>query len=442
MRRRTLVIALLGLGLCSPAARAEDAATEGQRIDELERRIEELERDTDGATSRLADWTDHIALSGSLNTGYYAGEGAHPWNGDGFEVWDARFFIDAEVGGPIELFGHTFARNAGMSFEWNLVRVGQVDPTGIGDLFIEIQYLAGSGWLSTQLGRFQLPVGEGYLRYGKGYAHKPFISNAVSSAWYWDEGIKLYGGDDTGFFSYVASITENETLFNSSLDDQLQYTLKLAVDPLSWLHLSVSGLYGGAVQIVPGSFMSGEGLWFGEMWLRQFGSYTYGVPSYVNGVVAPPGPMRLGTTWLVGGDAVIALPVGVDLWLSYSHYDSDQGGPTYDRDFENWIAEIVLHGRLIDPALDVFYLGVRANGLGTYDDSMGYLLDTRSSSLGYNMSSLTDYSVVLGWQMVHGLTLRAEYTRRVINLVDGTPAAIRATTEDMNAWAVELGVWF
>ena len=441
MRPAFLALALITCVLDPSAASAAEAASEDQRIDALERRIDELERESEESGSRLADWTDHVALSGSLNTGFYDAENAHPWNGDGFEVWDARFFVDAEVGGPIQLFGHTIARNAGMTFEWNLVRVGAVDPTGIGDLYIEVQRLAGSGWLSAQLGRFQLPVGEGYLRYGKGYAHKPFISNAVSSTWYWDEGLKLYGGDDTGFFSYVASITENETLFNTSLDDQLQYTLKLAVDPLSWLHLSVSGLYGGAVQIVPGSFMSGEGLWFGEMWLRQFGSYT-GTPSYVDGVVTAPGPMRLGTSWLVGADAIVTLPVGVDLWFSYSHYVSDQGSPTYDRTFENWIAEIVLHGRLVDPALDVFYLGVRANGLGTYDDARGYLLDTRSSQLGYNMSSLTDYSVVLGWKLIHGLTLRAEYTRRVIDLVDGTPAATHAMVDDMNAWAVELGVWF
>lgn len=435
MDRVHRLAAAFGMVLLASMAHADD-----RRVDELERRVEELEREVGAAASRIANWTDHVSLSGSLNTGYYQGEGAHPWNGDGFEIWDTRFFVDAELGGPIELFGHTLARNAGMSFEWNLVRIGEVDPTSIGNLYVEVQNFGGSGWMSAQFGRFQMPVGEGYLRYSKGYAHKPFISNAVSSAWFWDEGLKVYGGDRSGLFSYVASITENETLFNTSLGDQLQYSLKLAVDPLSWLHLSVSGLYGGSVRIIPGNFASGEGMWIGEMWLRQFGSYA--APSYVDGVVAPLGPTTLGTTWLVGADAIVTLPVGVDVWLSYSHYVSNQGGPTWDRTFDNWIAEVVLHGRLVDPALDPFYLGVRANGLGTYDDNKGYLLDVRSSALGYNMSSLADYSVVLGWHVLDGLTLRAEYTRREISLVNGTPASIQATTEGMNAWAVELGVWF
>jgi len=139
---------------------------------------------------------------------------------------------------------------------------------------------------------------------------------------------------------------------------------------------------------------------------------------------------------------VWSLPAGVDVWLSYAYYDIEQGGPVYDRTFHAWIAEVVLHGRLVDESLQAFYLGLRGSGLGTYDARRGYLLDARSPAIGYNMSSLTDCSVVLAWHMTPGLTLRLEYTRRTIGLVDGVTAGIRAAARDADAGAVELGVAF
>jgi hypothetical protein len=432
-----LLVTALALSLASPA-RAED---ESARVEALERRVEALERDDAGDADGWGRWTDHVSLGGSANVGYYDGYGAHPWRDQDFQVWDARFFVDAESGGPVELFGHTVVRNAGMSFEWNLVRIGNLEPVEVGDLYVELQHLGGSGWASLQVGRFQIPVGEAYLRYGKGYAHKPFISNAVSGAWFWDEGVKLYGGTGDGLFSYIASIMANETLFDRSEGSQKQYTLKLVTEPLDWLRVSASGLYAGSVEATPFVPVSGSALWLGEMWIRPFGAGAV-VPGYVDGLPVPPGPLRLGPSWLVGGDVVASWDRGVDLWLSYSYYDSDQGSPTYSRTFHAWIAEVVLHGRLVHDALRDLYLGVRANGLGTYDDRHGYLLDARNPEIGYNMSALTDYSVVLGWKLLRGLTLRTEYTRRVIDLVDGTPAPIRAQAEGMDAWAVELGVAF
>lgn len=432
-----VLIALITVVPAVAHAADEDAA----RIEALERRVEELERAGSAEGSGWSRWTEHVSLGGSANAGYFDASGAHPWNGRDFQVWDARFFLDAEVGGPVELLGHTIVRNAGLSFEWNLVRLGELEHVEVGDLYVELQHLGGSGWLSAQVGRFQIPVGEAYLRYGKGYADKPFVSNAVSGAWFWDEGIKLYGGDGSGLFSYVASITANETLFDVSAGSQKQYTLKLITEPLEWLRVSVSGLYAGSVQAVPFIPVSGNALWLGEMWIRPFGAGAT-TPGYVEGVPVPPGPTRLGRSWLVGGDVVAKLPVGVDLWLSYAFYDSDQGSAVYDRSFHAWIGEVVLHGQLVDEALRDLYLGVRASGLGTWDDRRGYLLDARNGAVGYNMSSLIDYSVVLGWKMLPGLTLRAEYTRRVIDGVDGTPLPLRLAALGLDAWAVELGVAF
>ena len=451
-RKRMLCLAAFWLALPG-AVRAQapdpvgdpEAAAPAETVESLERRVEALEREraTAGAAGAtgLARVAEHVSLGGSANAGYYDAMDAHPWQGKGFQVWDARFFVDAELGGPVEVGGHTLIRNAGSSFEWNLVRIGRLESTQVGDLYIELQHLGGTGWLSAQVGRFQIPVGEGYLRYGKGYADNPFVSNAIAGAWYWDEGVKLYGASESGLFSWVASVSENETQFDVSLLDDKQYTLKLMLDPVDWLHLSASGLYAGNVQIQPGSFTSGEALWFGEFWLRQFGSFAT-APSFVYGVAVPNGPTTLGDSWLVGGDVVAKWPVGIDLWLSYSYYDSNQGSAVYDREFHAWLAELVLHGDLVHSSLRDVYLGVRADAIGTYDDLRGHLLDVRSGAIGYNMSSLTEYSAVLGWKLLDGLTLRTEYTRREIELVTGTPFLIQTAVDGMNAFAVELGVAF
>jgi len=83
-------------------------------------------------------------------------------------------------------------------------------------------------------------------------------------------------------------------------------------------------------------------------------------------------------TLYVGADAVLTHPAGARLWLSYGSYEIDAAGSgPYDRRLHGWIAELVLEGRLASPELAPFYVAVRANGLGTYDDDRGYLLDVR-----------------------------------------------------------------
>ena len=97
------------------------------------------------------------------------------------------------------------------------------------------------------------------------------------------------------------------------------------------------------------------------------------------------------------------------------------------------------------PELADFYLGLRANGLGTYDSGEGYLLDSRyARTLRYNMESLHAYSAVIGWRMLRNVTLRAEYTHQDIGLVRGVDASpsIRPAQHHLDYWAIEVGVHF
>jgi hypothetical protein len=184
-------------------------------------------------------------------------------------------------------------------------------------------------------------------------------------------------------------------------------------------------------------------LWLGESWARAFGAGTT-VPNFVGGVAVADGPNRLKESWLAGGDVILHFPDLARIWLGGGWYGIDsKGASLYDTDLYYWIAEVVLEGAAAAPLLAPFYLGLRANGLGTYDSSQGYLLDVRqSTSLGYNAKSLEAYSMVLGWRLIDGVTLRAEYSLRDVGVVHGVDAAIRQASQDQDSFGIEIGVDF
>jgi hypothetical protein len=140
----------------------------------------------------------------------------------------------------------------------------------------------------------------------------------------------------------------------------------------------------------------------------------------------------------------VDLPDLLRLWLAYGYYDIDSDGPgLYDRSLQYWVAELILRGGSVSPALQPLYLALRANALGTYDRGEGYLLDFRyGSSLGYNMEALTAYSVAVGWKLTKYATLRGEYTLQDIDLVRGASPEMRAAADDSDYFGFELGIHF
>src|SRR5262249_30771654 len=160
-------------------------------------------------------------------------------------------------------------------------------------------------------------------------------------------------------FGYVASITNGETPRDFGFEQGDQYTLKLFVNPTSWLHVSVSGLYSGAMGSAKEPPQAA--LWLGEAWAQSFGLFT-GLPNFVDGAPLAAGRGRPASTHSLGADVVATHPAGARLWLSYGSYTIDSTGPhLYDRTLHSWIAELVLEGRLAMPELRTFYLALRAN---------------------------------------------------------------------------------
>jgi hypothetical protein len=437
---------LLALALLLAAAPADgDEAALLEKIERLEQRVQELESQQQGGaeSSRTVDWSRRVRLGGSANTGFFGGAPDSLLDPDGFKIWDARFFLDAYLGEDVRMGETLLMRDVGLNFEWNLVRIGSAD-NNVGELYVDFQGIGGSDWLNFQVGRFQIPVGEAYLQYSRGYSKNFFVSNSFGP-WWWDEGVRMYGassgGDAFGRVGYVFSVSDGDTPFNTESDSDKQVTGKLFYEPWHWLRLSASALRTGELGAT-GANASGAP-WLGEMWARPIGASST-QPNIVNGVAVPDAGPKLHETWLVGGDAIVDFEDKTRLWLAYGRYDIDanQGG-FYDRTLHYWIAEWILRGAWLHEGLRPFYGGFRAQGLGGYDADEGYLLDMRrNNSVGWNMESITTYSGVVGWDITSWLRLRSEYTHQQIDLVRGATPAMRANARDADFYAIELGASF
>jgi hypothetical protein len=425
-----LVAAASGLA-ASARAQASDPGAELERLREqvarLEARVEDLEGRQARAAVRAAAAPSgparDVRLGASATLAWFNGQPGSPFEQSGFDTWDGRLFLDAELARDGLWNEKRVFRSATLSFEWNLIRLGSLANT-VGDLYVDLRELGGRPWLNAQLGRFQIPVGENYLRFGRGSADNPFLTNAVGAPWWWDEGLKLFGSDPAGRVGFVASLTDGEGFLNSNGDSDLQSSLKLWLRPAEWLYLSASALRSG--EIGRSDQPEYAALWLGESWPRPVGGDS-AVPTFQDGAAVSDASPELEGVELLGADAVAQLGPFARLWLAGGRVDVDaEGSSAYDRRLDYWLAELVVQGELFARALEPLYLALRGNGLGTYRRDEGYLLDFRwDRTLGYNARSLEAYSLGLGWRLARTLTLRAEYTRLDVDLVRGVGPAIR-----------------
>lgn len=383
----------------------------------------------------LPSWTEHVRLSGSADLGYFGGGSGSVETSEGFDVWDARFFVDAELGDSVAVGDTTLVRNMGFTFEWNLVRTGGL-ANDVGLAYLDLEGLGESSWLNFRVGRFQIPFGEAYKLYSKGYAKRTFVRQPLGGAWWWDEGVLLHGSARNNRFGYLASVTNGDSDFNDEGGGH-QLTLKLWTQPWSCLYVSASGLWASEMGDVDAA------LWLGEAWARPFGSGT-GVPNVVDGAVVPDDADGLGSLWAAMMDVIVTPVDGVRLWLYGGHYAIDsRGAALYDRDLTFWLAELRLGGVLVSPVLAPLFVGLRADGLSTFDHDRGYLLDRRyDDTLGYDMQSYIAYTVVAGWHLGDYVTFRAEYSHRDVDVVSGASSLLPSAGGNEDVFAVELGLHF
>ncbi len=416
------------------------AADGAARFEEISSRLLELEAGREDSVGSLPDWIRRTRLSGSAEVGYFDGQVKSLMEDSGFKIWDARLFVDSNLGSDVMLGERKIFRDLGLHFEWNLVRQGY-EENDVGELYADLQGFLDTAWVNFQVGRFQIPFGEAYLRYSTGYKDDPFITKTLGGPWFWDEGVKVYGGDSEGRFGYVASVTNGETPFNEDTNGNKQLTLKVFTDPWQWLHLSASVLHSGRIGTPEDPARAS--IWFGESFPINFGAWT-GVPNYDHGVAIPDGPKEIENVDALEMDAVLRWKDRARLWLSLGDVAvNSTGAGLYDRNLHYWIAELLLEGRMVSSALSPLYLALRANGYGTYDANEGYLLVPRyAGDLGWNMESIQAYSAAVGWRLTDRAVLRAEVTRQDIELVRGATADMRDAAGGSNFFAVAMGLHF
>jgi hypothetical protein len=382
------------------------------------------------------NWTERVRISGSADLGFFGGGNESVTSDDGFDVWDTRLFVDAELAESVEIGSVPVIRNIGFTFEWNIVRNGSTS-NDIGVAYLDFEGLNQSPWLNLRVGRFQPAFGEAYKLYSKGYAERVFVRQPVGGPWWWDEGVMLHGATPSGKFGYLTSVTNGDSDFNDS-GGGLQLTLKLWTQPISWLYISASGLWTDKLHDVDGA------LWLGESWARPFGSGGPPLPNVIDGAVVPDDPDGLGHTWAIGLDFIVRPVDGIRVWLGGGRYDIESNGASiYDRELWYWIAEFEINGKVFSSALHPLFLGLRADGLGTWDDDRGYLLDVRyTGDFGYNMKRITAYSAVLGWRLGEYVTMRAEYSLRDVSLVRDAAALLPSSTGNEDVYSIEFGLHF
>jgi hypothetical protein len=442
------LLALAGEARAQSPSASEELAWMRQRLVELQARVEQLEaREEDALRAAMPapaplspQERNPVRIGANATLTWFNGEEDTPFREQGFDVWDARFFLDAELSREARLGERTLFRHASLGFEWSLARLADIDNT-VGELYVDLRELGGRPLLNAQIGRFQVPVGEAYKRYSRGVQDNPFITNPVAGPWWWDEGIKLFGQDADGRYGYVAALTDGEGFVNGNGDADLQTSLKLFTRPLHWLELSASALRSGEIGKLGGEEFGA--LWIGETWAIPLGDMT-GVPNFQNGAPIADAPEEFSGSMLLGGDAIAQLGPHARLWLSAGTFQLDaEQDSTYDRRLRYWLAELLLSGALASPALDPFYLALRANGLGTYDRDEGYSLDARYlDTLGFNSRSLEAYSIAAGWRLSETLTLRLEYTLLDPDLVRGVTPEIRSAADRSGFFGAALGVDF
>src|SRR5262245_11694035 len=133
MRVTRLAIAAIFL-LSAASVRADDSDAKSKELDELyqavgklERRIAELESQPKAApvsANGAGAWAERVRLSGSANIGWLEAGDGNIYEHGSVKLYDARFFVDADLARDARLGETLLFRDAGFAFEWNLYRIG------------------------------------------------------------------------------------------------------------------------------------------------------------------------------------------------------------------------------------------------------------------------------------------------------------------------------
>ena len=176
-----------------------------------------------------------------------------------FRVDEARVFLDAPVWD--EVYFYT---------ELDLATREQNDlALRYGELYLDFENLSRlwgcDGMLTLRVGRFYIPFGEEYQ--DRFAIDNPLISHSVSDLWGADNGVQLFGNVHT--VSYNLAVQSGGGSASRDFTGDKSVAGRIGYDPAKWLHLSVSGMRTGELD-VQNDVLSA--MWFGNGFFRSLGS--------------------------------------------------------------------------------------------------------------------------------------------------------------------------
>jgi cell division protein FtsB len=177
-----------------------------------------------------------------------------------FRVDEARLFVTAPIWDEVYFYSEVdlaTRENVNLNVQLNEL---YLDAQDISRLWGQ------DNQFNIRAGRMEIPFGEEYLtRYA---IDDPLISHSVSDIWGVAPGIEAYGS--LGKFSYVLAV-QNGSGANGvqDFDGDKSVAGRIGYDPVHWLHLSVSGMRTGNLNVQQDM---NSALWISEGFFRSLGS--------------------------------------------------------------------------------------------------------------------------------------------------------------------------
>jgi hypothetical protein len=177
-----------------------------------------------------------------------------------FRVDEARLFLDAPIWDEVYFHGEVDAatrENPNLNVQLNELYLDAQDIS---------QIWGQDNQLNLRAGRIFFPFGEEYLN--RNVIDDPLISRSLTDIWGVSPGIEAYGSFNQ--ISYYLAV-QNGSGANGvqDFDGDKSVTGKVGFDPYPWLHLSVSGMRTGNLNVQQDM---NSALWFADGFFNSLGS--------------------------------------------------------------------------------------------------------------------------------------------------------------------------
>ena len=398
-------------------------------VEDLEERVHRLELDIQRTPHGIPNWVNRFHLSGNADVVYFYGQDESHSPNSRFAVDNARLFFDVNINDHASFF-----------LEWDIVREAEKQDD-FTQLYLRIDRIFDLDALNLQIGRTLIPYGEEYTRFHHERFQNPLITFSAPGAWWWDEGVLVFGTITDSKLQYQFAVMDGDIRFNDNTAEQVQLAGKITYEPIEWATLSLSGLRTG--KIGTSSRPGISAMFFGGRAVVPFGSRT-DVENYQDGMEIDDDPNLVFNvnSWEI--DSIVSSADWGRLWFAYGQVDiNSEGESTYDRDLHYWIVEGIVELGMLGMRLDKLYLVTRYSAIGTFDSDEGYSLGAfnEGENLGFNTESVEVISVGIGLRIHENVKLKLEYAWYDFALVDGA-GSLNDRADDRNLLGIGMSAKF